>query len=170
MKNSGTAFLLAALGLVTPVAGVHRFYLGRRITGVIYLLTWGFFGIGTVIDLLTLERMVDDENRRLLYPGSPPQTRALTGQTTALGALGPFPPVTNEHLSPEQLVLRVAKQHNGAVTVEVVAVETGMSLRRAKKELERLRKQDYCTLDISSEGAKLYVFDGLRSDRPLELT
>lgn len=168
MKNSGTAFLLAALGLVTPVAGIHRFYLGRRITGVLYLVTWGFFGIGTVLDLLTLERMVDDENRRLLYPGSPPQTRALTGQTSALAMA--VPQAAAEHLSPEQQVLRVAKQHNGAVTVEVVAVETGLSLHRAKKELERLRKQEYCTLDISSEGAKLYVFDGLRSDRPLELS
>lgn len=168
MKNSGTAFLLAALGLITPVAGIHRFYLGRRVTGVLYLVTWGFFGIGTVLDLLTLERMVDDENRRLLYPGSPPQNHALTGQTSELAL--PPPVAAGERLAAEQLVLRVAKLHNGAVTIELVAVETGLSLRQAKKELERLREQEYCTLDISSEGAKLYVFSGLRSDQPLEFS
>ena len=167
MKNTGAAYLLAALGLVTPVAGIHRFYLGRPVTAVLYLVTWGFFGIGTVVDLINLGRMVDDENRRLLYPGSPPQGRLLseTADTTALHA-APM----RERLSPEQQILRVASEHNGAVTVELVAVKTSLSLRRAKKELERLRRQDYCTLDVTSEGATLYVFEGLRSTRPLELT
>lgn len=167
MKNTGTAYLLAALGLVTPCAGIHRFYLGRRVTGVLYLLTWGFFGIGTVIDLLNLNRMVDDENRRLLYPDSPPQNRTLAAaRQLAL----PLPEVAPEHLSLEQQILRVAKKHNGAVTVELVAVETSMSLGNAKKQLERLYKEDYCTLDVTSEGAKLYVFEGLRSTQPLELS
>ena len=71
MKSTGVAYALAALGLLSPVAGVHRFYLGRPVSGIFYLLTWGFFGIGTIIDLITLPRMVDDENRRLLYPGPP---------------------------------------------------------------------------------------------------
>jgi hypothetical protein len=48
-------------------------------------------------------------------------------------------------------------------------MKTGMSLRQTKKELERLRKQEFCTIDVSAAGAKLYVFDGLRSTRPLEL-
>lgn len=167
MKNTGAAYLLAALGLVTPVAGIHRFYLGRPVTAVLYLVTWGFFGIGTVIDLINLSRMVDDENRRLLYPGSPPQGHLLS---EAVGPVALPPGVVHEHLSPEQQILRVASENHGAVTVELVAVKTSLSLRRAKKELERLRKQDYCTVDITAEGATLYVFEGLRSTKPLELS
>ena len=82
----------------------------------------------------------------------------------------PPPEAPKERLSPEQQILRVASEHEGAVTVAMVAVKTGMSLRQTKKELEKLRKQEFCTIDISVEGAKLYVFDGLRSNKPLDLS
>ncbi len=167
MKSTGLAYLLAALGLVTPVAGIHRFYLGRPASGLLYLFTWGFFGIGTILDLIRLPRMVEEENRRLLFPGSPLHPRAL-GAAAPLLALPP-PDAPKERLSPEQHILRVASEHEGAVTVAMVAVKTGLSLRQAKKELERLRKQEFCTIDVSTEGAKLYVFDGLRSNKPLDL-
>jgi len=167
MKGNGMAYFLALLGLCTPVAGLHRFYLGKPLTGLFYLLTWGFFGIGTIVDLFHLPRMVEDENRRLLSPGPPLHARIAGGEIRI--ALPP-PGTPKEKLSPEQQILRVAKENQGAVTVAMVAVQTGMSLRQTKKELEKLRKQEFCTIDISTEGAKLYVFDGLRSNKPLELT
>jgi hypothetical protein len=167
MKSSGMAYLLAVLGLISPVAGMHRFYLGRPGTGLLYLLTWGFFGVGTIIDLFHLPRMVDDENRRLLHPGSPVHPRQLGGSAYPLAL--PPPEAPKERLSPEQQILRVASENEGAVTVAMVAVKTGLSLRQSKKELEKLRQQEFCTIDISVEGAKLYVFDGLRSNKPLDL-
>jgi hypothetical protein len=167
MKSYGVATLLALLGLVTPVAGIHRFYLGRPAIGLLYLLTWGLFGIGTVVDLFKLTAMVDDENRRLLHPGAPLRPLPL-GARAQLLALPPAD-APKERLTPEQQILRVASENQGAVTVAMVAVKTGMPMRQAKKELERLRAQEFCDLDVSSEGAKLYVFDGLRSNKPLEL-
>ncbi|MCC9643423.1 TM2 domain-containing protein [Rhodopirellula sp. JC740] len=53
--------LLTFLGLF----GIHRFYLGKWVTGVIYLLTGGLFGVGWLYDLWTLNEQVDLENRRL---------------------------------------------------------------------------------------------------------
>jgi hypothetical protein len=173
MKSTGVAYGLAALGLLSPVAGIHRFYLNRPVSGVLFLLTWGFLGIGTIIDLITLPRMVDDENRRLLYPGPPLLHRQLGAGVAphAPPALAlPSPAVPRNELTPEQQVLRVASENNGAVTVEMVAVKTGLPLREAKKQLEKLREEEYCTLDVSSEGAKLYVFEGLRSNKPLDLS
>ncbi|MGE0550949.1 MAG: TM2 domain-containing protein [Kofleriaceae bacterium] len=168
MKSTGVAYALAALGLLSPVAGIHRFYLGRPVSGIFYLLTWGFFGIGTIIDLMTLPRMVDDENRRLLYPGPPLHRLGQLGATAPLAL--PSPALPKSELTPEQQVLRIASENDGAVTVEMVAVKTGMPLREAKKELERLLKEEHCTLDVSTEGAKLYVFEGLRSTTPLDLS
>ena len=43
-----------ALCLVFGVFGVHRFYVGKNATGVIYALTFGCFGIGAFIDFLMI--------------------------------------------------------------------------------------------------------------------
>jgi len=51
--------LLTFLG----VFGLHRFYLGKFVTGIIYLLTVGIFGIGLLYDLWTLNEQVDSVNK-----------------------------------------------------------------------------------------------------------
>ena len=50
--------LLAWLG----VFGVHRFYLGKIGTGLLYLVTGGLFGIGWLYDLWTLNQQVSEAN------------------------------------------------------------------------------------------------------------
>ncbi|MCC2677834.1 MAG: hypothetical protein K0R29_410 [Pseudobdellovibrio sp.] len=51
--------LLTFLG----VFGIHRFYLGKFITGLIYLLTLGLFGIGLLYDLWTMNGQVSEVNK-----------------------------------------------------------------------------------------------------------
>ncbi|MEM9366772.1 MAG: TM2 domain-containing protein [Planctomycetota bacterium] len=43
--------------------GVHRFYMGKFLTGAIYLLTGGLFGIGYVYDVLTLNEQIVESAR-----------------------------------------------------------------------------------------------------------
>lgn len=50
-KNKWTAFFLC---LFFGVFGVHKFYEGRILFGLLYLFTAGLFGIGVVIDLIIL--------------------------------------------------------------------------------------------------------------------
>lgn len=59
MKSKGIAYLLWFFfgGL-----GVHRFYVGKVGTGILYLLTCGVFGIGWFIDLFLLGGYVDTYN------------------------------------------------------------------------------------------------------------
>lgn len=52
-KSKSTAILLCCIGFI-GFAGLHKFYEGKSGMGVIYLLTLGFFGIGTIIDLIAL--------------------------------------------------------------------------------------------------------------------
>lgn len=51
--------LLTFLGIF----GVHRFYLGKWITGLLYLISGGLFGVGYLYDYWTLNGQVSDLNR-----------------------------------------------------------------------------------------------------------
>ena len=50
-KNKWVAF---ALCLIVGYFGVHRFYVGKIGSGIIYLLTGGIFGIGWIVDLICI--------------------------------------------------------------------------------------------------------------------
>jgi TM2 domain-containing membrane protein YozV len=51
--------LLTFLG----VFGVHRFYMGKWLTGILWFFTAGLFGLGWLFDLWTLNEQVDAINR-----------------------------------------------------------------------------------------------------------
>ncbi len=51
--------LLTFLG----VFGVHRMYLGKWLTGILWALTGGLFLLGYLYDLWTLNDQIDDANR-----------------------------------------------------------------------------------------------------------
>ncbi len=57
--------LLTFLGLF----GAHRFYLGKWLTGLLWMLTGGLFLCGYLYDLWTLNEQVDENNRRHVLPG-----------------------------------------------------------------------------------------------------
>ncbi len=46
--------------------GVHRMVMGKWVTGIVYLCTFGLFGLGLVYDVLTLNFQIDSEHRRRL--------------------------------------------------------------------------------------------------------
>jgi len=64
MKSKGTAYLLL---FFLGIFGAHKFYLGKVGTGILYLFTLGFLGIGCFIDLFTLGRQVDMYNALNLH-------------------------------------------------------------------------------------------------------
>ncbi len=54
-----TWVLLTFLGLL----GIHRFYLGKWITGLIWMFSGGLFLLGYLYDYWTLNEQIDDVNR-----------------------------------------------------------------------------------------------------------
>lgn len=50
--------LLVFLGIF----GVHRFYLGKVLSGIVWLLSGGLFGLGLLYDFWTLNEQVSERN------------------------------------------------------------------------------------------------------------
>lgn len=55
--------LLTFLG----VFGVHRMYMGKWISGLLYLVTFGFLGLGVLYDFWTLNSQISERNREMAY-------------------------------------------------------------------------------------------------------
>ena len=62
-KEGSTSYSLAwiLLTFLGPL-GVHRFYLGKWVTGLVYLFTLGLLGLGIVYDYWTLNGQVSEVN------------------------------------------------------------------------------------------------------------
>jgi len=58
-KSATVAWLLWLFG---GWLGAHRFYLGRWLSGFVYLANFGVFGLGMLIDAFLLPSMVRDAN------------------------------------------------------------------------------------------------------------
>lgn len=56
-KSLVTAYLLWTVGLF-GLLGLHRLYLGRIGSGILWMLSLGVFGVGAFVDLFLLPEMV----------------------------------------------------------------------------------------------------------------
>jgi len=63
------AWLLLIVCLFIGVFGIHRFMTGQVLWGIIYLFTFGFFGIGWLMDcaLILFGAYRDSEDRRVRF-------------------------------------------------------------------------------------------------------
>ena len=149
MKSVGTSYLLWLLSFI-GLAGFHRFYLGRPLTGLLYLFTGGLFGIGTVVDFFFIPSMVDAARLRDSLSGY--TVVRVTEQQHGEGRMRNATP-TIEHS-----ILKVAKRENGRVQPGDLALEAGIELESAKEALELLLKQGLCELKVRNTGALVYYF------------
>lgn len=68
-KSDKSWLLTLVLNLLSGYFGSHRFYVGKKITGVVYLLTFGLFGFGYVYDFASLILgKFTDKSGRVLKP------------------------------------------------------------------------------------------------------
>jgi TM2 domain-containing membrane protein YozV len=139
--------------------GVHRIYLGKPISGVIYLLTWGLLGVGQLVDLLRLGSMVDMANAKEL--------RAAPGPRGLLPSHSPPPrTVKSPPGDPEELarlkLLNAAAEHGNVLSVTQGVMATGKSFKEVETLLDQMAKSGYVGIDNDPDtGAVIYTFGEL---------
>lgn len=62
-KELGIAYALMLFSFI-GVAGIQHFYMGKIGRGVLWLLTWGLLGIGSIVDIFTLPSQIKTVNAR----------------------------------------------------------------------------------------------------------
>lgn len=60
-RKKDTALLLAIVGLLFGICGMHKFYLRQTGMGILYFFTGGLCAIGQIIDIISLATMSQQE-------------------------------------------------------------------------------------------------------------
>ena len=154
--TTGTAFLLW-LAFAVGLCGIHRIYLGKTFTGILYLFTFGLFGFGQFIDLIRLRSLVAEENLKHEALLALAEKRALgTGQRPALA----LPPADRAAALRIELT-RAAARRGGRLSIPQAVVETGQDFQIVEDTLDAMARSGYVDIDNSESGAVVYVFSGL---------
>jgi hypothetical protein len=163
MRKLWVAYVLWC-GTFLGLAGMHRYYLGRVGTGVLYTLSWGLFGVGTIVDFFRMQRLVDEANLRERYRGALDYGPAdFSGWRRPVEG-GTAIPLPRKKETPERVILKLARQNNGIATPAEVALEGELSLESAKKFLDQLAAKGFAELRVRKSGGLVYVFPDLMSD------
>jgi len=148
--STGLAYLLWLLSGFGAL-GFHRFYLGKIGSGLLFMLTGGLFGIGSIYDLVTLPLQVREANLRVGWRNALYERpmRQVGGQTSG----------GSEHReSIERVILRTAKKNNGITSPTEVALEGDRDLDTAKSALDKLVEKGYAELRVGKSGNLVYFF------------
>lgn len=137
------------------LGGVHRIYLGKYGTGILWLLTWGLFGIGQFVDLFRMRTLVRDSNVR---EGYLPHPRLAT--RWAPRAI-PLPAEPEERRVMKALVA-AAERNGGKLSVTQGVAATGLSFSEVEKVLREMVVEGYVDVDNEPHtGVVIYRFPEL---------
>ncbi len=164
MHSIKTAYLLWLPSLF-GVAGLHRFYLGKYGTGVLFFLTAGLFGFGTLYDALTMPNQVREARLKARMH------RALDDRLDELDELdfgGTLRGIVGRSSggteSVEHVILRVAKANHGVASAAQVALEGKISTDQAREHLDALVNKGIAEVRVRTSGSLAYAFPDFLDD------
>ncbi len=147
VQDRKTASYLLWMGFLFGVGGLHRLYNGKIASGLLWMFTWGLFGIGQFVDLLLIPDMAEQRHRKLF--GDQPSNFDR-------------PSVVAAEVSKDTLMvqlLRLAKLHGGQLTVTQAVMETGQSFEKIEAELKTMVKSGYADVtNRHDSGVVVYEF------------
>jgi len=160
--STGLSYGLWCAGLA-GACGIHRFYLGKVGTGVIWLLTFGLLGVGQILDLFRMKSLVKDANireGRVPHPFQLARAQAAVGQA-AIGAGEPGRKLAAP-LNVRQQLLKAAMSNGGEITVSQGVMATGRSFEEIESVLNKMTDKGYVDVDNApGSGVVVYRFPEL---------
>ena len=170
MYSVGTAYLLWLLSGCGAL-GLHRFYLGKIPTGILWMCTGGLGMFGAVYDFLTLPGQVREANIRraindsLHTPGGRRFNHAESWRRVHDGESR----IVRDRESVERIILKLAKENKGILTASEVALAGNIPIEDAKRDLDALVSKGFAELRVRKSGTLVYTIpDLMDSDEPLE--
>jgi TM2 domain-containing membrane protein YozV len=151
VKKTRVAYLLwftYFLGL----AGVHRFYAGKYVTGIIWMFTLGFFGIGQLIDLILIPDMIEEKNfKDKLISSNYHNNIAINSEIVIDIAdenlLSFRESILKVERSDIETILQLAQENHGNVSLVDCVIATGKPASELRKSLEYLCLEGWLEVD-----------------------
>jgi TM2 domain-containing membrane protein YozV len=155
--RDGIGYALWCL-IFVGLGGLHRIYMGKYGTGILYLLTGGLLGIGQFIDLFRMRRLIADSNVREGYALHPRAAQQLLMSQQATGA-----PEAPQKKPLNIQLLEAAVVRGGEISVPEGVVATGAGFDEVEATLRELVAGGYVDVDNApGSGVVIYRFTGVR--------
>jgi TM2 domain-containing membrane protein YozV/predicted transcriptional regulator len=151
--------------------GLHRFYLGKIPSGILWMCTGGLGMIGAIYDFFTLPKQVEEANIR----------KAITDQINQQHMHvhhhnGDWryvhdgnAKIVKDKEPTERIILRLAKENKGILTPSELALSANLSIDESKKALDALVSKGFAEIRVRKSGTLVYTIpEMMDSDSPLE--
>nr|WP_242072392.1 hypothetical protein [Microcoleus sp. FACHB-68] len=151
----GISYALWAAGFC-GLGGLHRFYNGKIVTGLLWFSTGNLFGLGLVLDLFLIPGMVDEQQTKL---------RAKLGVSAAGVPLTQPAAVERMMFSSKRgqtlvKLLQAAQARGGKLSVTQAVMDTGIDFAEVEAVLKEMAKAGYVSV-ANDKGVVTYSFNEL---------
>ena len=146
------------------ICGAQRFYANKTGSGLLYLFTLGFLGIGQFIDLFLTGEMIDTYNRYNLpgaynVPLAQQQVVVNVAESihSAISEKSTKGSDTDKAKTDEQLILEACE--NEPITIARISIKTSIEPKKVKALVEQLEAEGMLAANISESGQIKYLIN-----------